>query len=62
MKNPKNRFLLKVLLFVLPVLVFFEVLFRLGFAPIVTNSTLFDIKMLTVQKRHAKNIKLLSMG
>jgi len=62
MKNQINKFLLKVLWFVLPVLVFFEVLFRLGFAPIVTDSTLFDIKMLTVQKRHIKNIKLLSMG
>jgi hypothetical protein len=62
MKNPINKFTLKVLLFVLPVLVFFEVLFRLGFAPIVTNSTLFDIKMLAVQKHHIKNIKLLSMG
>jgi hypothetical protein len=62
MENPINKFLLKILLFVLPVLVFFEVLFRLGFSPIVTDSTLFDIKMLTVQKRHIKDIKLLSMG
>ena len=62
MKNPINKFLLKVLLFVLPVLVFFELLFRLGFAPIVTNSTLFDIKMLAVQKYHVKNIKLLAIG
>jgi len=62
MKKPINKFLLKTLLFVLPVLVFFEAIFRLGFAPIVTDSTLFDIKMLTVQKRHIKNIKLLSMG
>jgi len=52
----------KTLLFVMPVFVFFEVLFRLGFAPIVTNSTLFDIKMLSFQKRHIKNVELLAMG
>src|ERR1700753_2061304 len=62
MKRPINRFLLKVLLFIIPVLVFFEVLFRMGFAPIVTDSTLFDLKMLAVQKHHVKNKKLLAMG
>lgn len=62
MKNPINRFLLKIMLFVIPVLLFFEILFRLGFAPIVTNSTFFDVKMLAVQKHHIKNIKLLAMG
>jgi hypothetical protein len=62
MKKTINRFLLKVLLFIIPVLVFFEVLFRLGFAPIVTDSTLFDLKMLAIQKHHIKNIKLLAMG
>ncbi len=62
MKKPINRFLLKLLLFIMPVLVFFEVLFRLGFAPIVTDSTLFDLKMLAVQKHQVKNIKLLAMG
>jgi hypothetical protein len=62
MKRPVNKFLLKTLLFVIPVLVFFEVLFRLGFAPIVTNSTLFDTKMLNVQKHHIKNVTLLAAG
>jgi len=62
MKKPINRFLLKTLLFIIPVLIFFEVLFRLGFAPIVTDSTLFDLKMLGVQKHHVKNVKLLAMG
>jgi len=62
MKKSINRFLLKILLFVIPVLFFFEILFRLGFAPIITNSTLFDVKMLAVQKHHIKNIKLLAMG
>jgi len=62
MEKPLNRFVFKMLLFIAPVLLFFEVLFRLGFAPIVTNSTLFDIKMLAVQKHHIKNVKLMAMG
>jgi hypothetical protein len=62
MKQTLNRFVFKLLLFALPVLLLFEVLFRLGFAPIVTNSTLFDLKMAAIQKRHVKNIKLVAMG
>ncbi len=62
MKRTLNKFVLKVLLFVPPALLFFEILFRLGFAPIVTNSTLFDLKMAEIQKRHVKNIKLMAMG
>jgi len=62
MKKPLNRFLIKVLLFALILTVFFETLFRLGFAPIVTNSTFFDQKMLAVQKQSIKNVKLLAMG
>jgi hypothetical protein len=62
MTKPIDKFVLKTLLFVMPVFVFFEVVFRLGFAPIVTNSTLFDIKMLNVQKHHIKNVELLAMG
>jgi hypothetical protein len=61
MKKPINRFLLKTLLFALPVLIFFEVLFRLGFSPIITNSTLFDQKMLAFQK-HRKKVLLMSVG
>ncbi len=62
MKRPINKFILKTLLFIIPVFVFFEVLFRLGFYPVITNSTFFDVKMLTVQKQHVKNVKLLAIG
>ena len=55
-------FLYKIVLFVVPVLVLFEILFRLGFSPIVTNSMLFDFKMLEARKHHVKNVKLLSVG
>ena len=61
-KKPLNKFLFKALLFVIPVFLFFEILFRLGFSPIVTNSTLFDLKMLKVQQQHIKKASLLSMG
>jgi len=62
MKSMAIKFLLKTLLFVLPLLVIFEVLFRLGYSPIITNSTLFDFKMIRLQKRHIKSLKMLSIG
>src|ERR1700761_4175382 len=62
MRNKAGKFIGKTILFMLPVLVLFEVLFRLGALPVITNSTLFDTKMMQVQKRHLKKIDLLAMG
>jgi hypothetical protein len=62
MKGRVIKFLFKTALYMLPVLLFFEVLFRLGYAPIITNSTLFDMKMMRLQKQHIKSVKLLSIG
>jgi hypothetical protein len=62
MKSPFKIFFCKILLFVIPVFILFEVLFRLGFYPIITNSTLFDLKMIAIQKQHLKKVKLLSIG
>jgi hypothetical protein len=62
MNNKLHLFLGKTLLFVIPVLLLFEMMFRRGFSPIITNSTLFDIKMLKVQKQGIKNVRLLSIG
>jgi hypothetical protein len=62
MKTKINIFLYKILFFVIPVLVFFEVLFHLSFYPIITNSTLFDLKMIGVQKQHIKNLKVVAIG
>jgi hypothetical protein len=56
------KFIFKTLLFLLPVLLVFEVLFRLGYSPIITNSTLFDFKMIRLQKQHIKSVKVLSIG
>ena len=62
MKSSYKIFFLKILLFSVPVFVFFEILFRLGYFPVITNSTCFDLKMMNVQKHHFKKIGLLSMG
>src|SRR5450755_3550238 len=62
MKNRVSIFILKTVLFLFPVFAFFEILFRIGYAPVVTNSTFFDIKMLTVQKDRVKNVKILALG
>jgi hypothetical protein len=56
------KFLFKTLLFALPVLLVFEVLFRLGYFPVITNSTLFDLKMIRLQKQHIKRVKVMSIG
>jgi hypothetical protein len=62
MKSKLNIFVWKVLLFVLPIVLGFEVLFRLGFYPIITNSMLFDHKMIKASKDHIREVKLLAMG
>src|ERR1700733_13800753 len=62
MKRDMTRFLSKTVFFVLPVFIGFEVLFRLGFFPIATNSTFFDNKILLLQKHPLKSVRLLAIG
>jgi hypothetical protein len=62
MKRDMTRFLSKTVFFVLPVFIGFEVLFRLGFFPIATNSGYFDNKMLLLQKHPLKSVRLLAIG
>lgn len=62
MKAKLNLFLLKTLLIVLPIGILFEVFFCLGFYPLITNSSLFDYKMIEVQKQHLKAIKIMAAG
>jgi hypothetical protein len=62
MKSRAVIFLFKTLLFIVPVFILFEVLFQLGFFPIITDSTIFDLKMITIQKHPVKNLNVLSMG
>lgn len=50
------------MLFALPVFILFGMLFRLGFAPIVTNSDLFDAKMQHIKKLHIKQVNLMAIG
>ncbi len=50
------------MLFVLPVFVLFGILLRLGFAPIVTSSGLFDAKMRHIKKQHVKQVNLMAIG
>ena len=62
MRRGLNRFLLKLVLMGLPVLVGYEVLYRLRIYPVLTNSQLFDNKMLDVQRHPPRAVKLLAMG
>jgi hypothetical protein len=62
MNSGINKFLLKAALFMLPILIIYETLFRLGFTPIITNSTPFDKKMLFLQQHPLKEVKLLAAG
>jgi hypothetical protein len=62
MTKQVNKFIIKTLLFVLPVLILFETMFRLGFGPVVTNSELFDAKMQHIKQQHVGDVKLMSIG
>jgi len=62
MTKPVNKFLLKALLFALPVFVLFELMFRLGLWPVITNSGLFDAKVRHIKQQHVGDIKLMAIG
>ena len=61
-KGQLNKFVIKAIVFALPVFVLFEVLFRLGFTPIVTSSDLFDTKMRHIKKQHITQVNLMAIG
>ena len=62
MKNKIGLFLGKIVLFTLPVIILFEVLFRMGYYPIITNSSFFDHKIGKAGKQRVKNLTLLACG
>ena len=62
MKTGIFKIIYKTLLFMLPVPVAFELLFHTGFYPIITDSTPFDLKVITLQKHPVKSIKLMAIG
>jgi len=57
-----KKFLLRVAFFVLSVLIGFELLFRLGYSPVITNSTFFDHKMEQLRKHPVREVQLLAVG
>lgn len=62
MKNNLAAFVFKTGLFLVPIVLLFEVLFRLGYYPVITNSTVFDKKVIQLQKLHIKKLKVLGLG
>jgi hypothetical protein len=62
MKNKIGLFLGKIVLFALPIFILFEVLFRMGYYPIITNSSFFDHKIGKAGRQRVKNLTLLAVG
>jgi hypothetical protein len=62
MQKPLRSFLYKTCLFVVPIFVLFEILFRLSINPHFSRSGFFDAKMMTMQKRHIKQIDIMMTG
>jgi hypothetical protein len=62
MKRGFNFFAVKSLLFMLPVVIGFVILYRLDLTPTVTDSALFDHKMFAIQKQKVKGVKIMAMG
>lgn len=62
MRRRLNRFLLKLFLIALPVFAGYEVLYRLGIYPVLTNSQFFDYKMLEALRHPPGEVKLMAMG
>jgi hypothetical protein len=55
-------FLGKVLLLTAFIMLLFEVLFRLDYLPIITTSTMFDVKMMKFQQQHIKKVDVMAIG
>jgi hypothetical protein len=62
MRKGFNLFLMKCLLFGIPVPIGFFCLYRLGLTPAVTDSALFDYKMFEIRKRGIKDVSIMAMG
>jgi len=62
MQRGMTRFLIKTFFFLLPVVIGFGILFRLGFAPIMTSSGFFDHKMQWLQRHPLKDVRLMAAG
>lgn len=62
MKKGFNLFLVKCVLFGIPILIVFFLLYRVGLTPTVTDSALFDYKMFEIRKQGIKDVSIMAMG
>jgi hypothetical protein len=62
MRGRLNRFLLKLLLLALPVVAGYEILYRFRIYPVLTDSQLFDYKILEALRHPPREVKLMAMG
>ena len=62
MRRGIGLFLLKTVFFVLAVLGLFEILYRRGVWPIISQSALYDHKMIRLQQEPVKKVKIMAMG
>lgn len=57
-----KKFCIKTLLFMLPVALLFEIMYRLGLYPIISNNSVFDRKVFEIATHPLKKVEFLAMG
>lgn len=62
MRTAITKFLLKCLLYILPIGIGFEALFRLGYHPLVTSSFFFDYKTDQLRQEHPDSLRWIAIG
>src|ERR1700744_2974887 len=62
MKNGVKKFIVKIALLLAGIRIPFFVLFRFGYLPVITTSSMFDTKMMMAQKKHIGQTDLLAVG
>jgi hypothetical protein len=62
MKKGFNLFLLKCILFTIPVLIGYKLLYKLGLTPTVTDTAFFDYKMFDMQKHRIGDVTIMATG
>jgi hypothetical protein len=62
MKNKYTRFLFNAAAVILPILILFEVLYRIGYKPLYTNSVSFDAKTTYLEEKNLGQTNLMIIG
>jgi hypothetical protein len=62
MKKGFNLFLLKSIVFAIPVLFGYKALYLIGLTPTVTNTAFLDYKMFAIQKHRIRDVKIMGIG